>query len=171
MIPEFIISLFIISIPLSTKEPTLCILYCPVWCWSWISSGLLLRGQTCWCRCSSKRANTNTWFKCGGSKPATPKECLVLSWILVNLLSKNIFSMGFQWLDNFQQMAFKPKNALIQWQELDFFIFFFIFYPYIISLLLKAILLFIMHFHASVMVFILPWTTSIPTTIYLFWME
>lgn len=167
MIPEFLISLVLIPIPLSTKEPASCIVYCLVWCWSWIGSGLLLREQTCWCRCSSKRAETNTWFKCGGSKLATPKEWLVLSWILVNLLSKNI-SMAWQLSADGIQTKECPYSMIRTWL-LHIFLFFF--YPYIISLLLKEILLFIVHFHASVMVFILPWTTSIPTTIYLFWME
>lgn len=66
----------------------------PLFCWSWSSSGLLLRRQLCWCWCRSKRADMSTWFKCNGWKILTTKEWLLLPSILINILSKNMFSMG-----------------------------------------------------------------------------
>lgn len=82
--------------------------------------------------------------------------------------------MVSQCVKNFQSIALKPKDALCSYlMNMSLLLHVFIYFPYyyIISLSLRAILLFIMNVHEPLMVFILLRKMSIPTTIYHFWME
>lgn len=104
----------------------------------------------------------------------TSKEELVLSRILDNILSKRVFSVGSQRVNNFQQMALKPNNifwsySMKKLSPLHVFPLFSQFLHHFYAT--QGNPAFNMHLNASLVVFTLLWTVPIPTTIYPFWIE
>lgn len=107
-----------------------------------------------WCF-AARRANKMTqtlkqkrWtpkhpFKCNQLNMIMPKEQLVLSWILNNILSKSVFSLGSQCVNNFQQTRLKPNNIFCSYsikQLSPLHVFLYFLNSYIISMPLRAIL-------------------------------